>query len=114
MGPTICAQLPNTLDRGPFAAARLILPSGTLATGVTGLRLFGVDVGTAAPMRFITTHPRQIRRPGLQVTRVSVLYKAFRILIEYEGDQHRTDKTQWKPTSTDMRTSSATVGRSTA
>ena len=27
---------------------------------------------------------------------MSVLYKAFRILIEYEGDQHRTDKTQWK------------------
>ena len=27
--------------------------------------------------------------------RVDLVYKPFRILIEYEGDQHRTDKDQW-------------------
>ncbi|HSU35126.1 MAG TPA: hypothetical protein VLJ88_05660 [Propionibacteriaceae bacterium] len=57
-------------------AARLGLPPGTLATGVTGLRLHGVEVGNLEPLHFVTTHPGPIRRPGLRVTRVSVLPEA--------------------------------------
>lgn len=68
-------------ERTTVAAARLVLPSDALATGVTGLRVFEVDVGTAAPLRFVTAHPRQIRRPGLRVTRVAVLPPAWDDLV---------------------------------
>ena len=53
-----------------------VLPTPTLATGVTGLQLMGVEVGSAEPLRFITTSPRQVRRRGIRVTRVSVLPRA--------------------------------------
>lgn len=49
------------------------LPQPTLVTGVTGLQLAGVDVGPPEPLRFVTTWPRQVRRRGTRVTRVSVL-----------------------------------------
>jgi very-short-patch-repair endonuclease len=55
------------------AGALLTLPPGTVAAGVTGLRLLGVMVGTADPLRFVTTHPHQVRRRGVRVTRVGVL-----------------------------------------
>lgn len=63
---------PNDL-RAAVEAARLVLPSDALATGVTGLRVLGVDVGTPASLQFVTAHPRQVRRPGLRVTRVTRL-----------------------------------------
>lgn len=66
------AQLRAAVD-----AARLVLPADSLATGVTGLRLFGVEVGTTRPLRFVTAHPRQVRRPGLRVTRVAVTPTAW-------------------------------------
>ena len=50
-----------------------VLPSPILATGVTGLQLLGIDVGPAEPLRFVTTCPRQVRRRGIRVTRVSNL-----------------------------------------
>jgi hypothetical protein len=53
--------------------ALLVVPPDALATGVTGLRLFGVEVGSVSPLRFVTAHPHQVRRPGLTVTRVKVL-----------------------------------------
>ena len=34
-------------------------------------------------------------RAGDQRGRVDLVYREFRILIEYEGDQHRTDRGQW-------------------
>jgi len=58
-------------------AARLVLPPETLATGVTGLQVHGVEVGDPEPLHFVTTHPGPIRRPGLRVTRVSVLPQAW-------------------------------------
>ena len=51
----------------------LALPPGTIATGVTGLQLYGVDIGTQLPMTFATTHPRQVRRGDVQVTRLKQL-----------------------------------------
>ena len=54
-------------------AALLTLPSQTLATSVTGLRLLGVMVGSPEPLRFVTTHPRQVRRQGIRVRRVGSL-----------------------------------------
>ena len=71
----------RTDERAAVAAARLVLPGDALATGVTGLRQLGVEVGTAAPLRFLTTHPRQVRRPGVWVTRVPRLPPAWDELV---------------------------------
>jgi len=51
----------------------LTLPITTIVTGVTGLRLYGVLVGAELPLRFATTHPHQVRRQGVEVTRVKHL-----------------------------------------
>jgi hypothetical protein len=53
--------------------ARLTLAPGTVATGVTGLQLLGVDVGSRLPMTFATIHPRQVRRRDVRVIRVKEL-----------------------------------------
>ena len=54
-------------------AVMLALQPGTIATGVTGLQLLGVDVGSQFPMTFATTHPRQIRRRDVKVMRLKEL-----------------------------------------
>jgi hypothetical protein len=51
----------------------LTLPPVTIATGVTGLQLLGVDVGPKLPMSFATDHPRQVRRRDVKVMRVREL-----------------------------------------
>jgi hypothetical protein len=71
------------LAKGVYAAAttgdshriqirgvQLALPPGTIATGVTGLQMLGIDVGPQLPMMFATTHPRQVRRRDVKVMRV--------------------------------------------
>jgi hypothetical protein len=58
---------------GRVFTALTVLPPASITTGVTGLQLLGVDVGTADPLRFLTTSPRQVRRQGIRVTRVSTL-----------------------------------------
>ena len=50
-------------------AARLVLPGDVQPDGVTALHLLGVEVGAAEPLRFVTAHPHQVRRPGLRVRR---------------------------------------------
>jgi hypothetical protein len=70
-----------TDERTAVAAALLVLPTGTLATGITGLRVLGVEIGTAEPLRFVAAHPRQIRRPGIRVTRVAVVPEAWDDLV---------------------------------
>ena len=66
-------QDPTPDELAQVAGALLTLPPGTVATGVTGLRLLGVMVGTAEPLRFVTTHPHQVRRRVVRVTRVRTL-----------------------------------------
>ena len=53
--------------------ARLVLPPNTFVTGVTALWCLGVEVGPPRPLQFVTTHPYQVRRPGLQVSRTRQL-----------------------------------------
>ena len=55
------------------AAARLVLPTDALLDGVSALHALGVEVGDAHPLRFVSTHPHQVRRPGVHVRRVSSL-----------------------------------------
>jgi len=54
---------------GEVTAARRILPPNTLVTAITALWCYGVEVGRSRPLQFVTTHPHQVRRPGMQVTR---------------------------------------------
>ena len=51
----------------------LALPPDTIAAGVTGLQLLSIDVGPRLPMRFVATHPRQVRRRDVKVMRVKEL-----------------------------------------
>jgi hypothetical protein len=51
----------------------LALPPGTIAIGVTGLQLLGVDIGCPLPMIFATIHQRQVRRRDVKVMRVKEL-----------------------------------------
>lgn len=53
--------------------ARLLLPPDALAASTTALRLADVAVGAIRPLRFLTVHPHQVRRPGLHVARTSRL-----------------------------------------
>jgi hypothetical protein len=54
-------------------AAFLVLPPMALATGVTALWLYGVDIGNPQPHRFVVPHSHQVRRPGMTVSRVQRL-----------------------------------------
>ena len=56
-----------------IAAARLVLPGDALVDGLTALQVMGVDLGPDRPLRFVTAHPHQVRRPGLRVRRVGAL-----------------------------------------
>lgn len=58
---------------GSVAAARLVLPTDALLDGVSALHALGVEVGAPRPLRFVTAHPHQVRRPGVRVRRVRVL-----------------------------------------
>jgi hypothetical protein len=51
----------------------LALPPGTIVTGVTGLQLHGVDVGSHLPMMFATIHPWPVRRRDVKVMRLRQL-----------------------------------------
>jgi hypothetical protein len=51
----------------------LALPPGTIATGVTGLQLLGVAVGSEVPMTFATAHPWPVRRRDVKVMRLKQL-----------------------------------------
>jgi hypothetical protein len=51
----------------------LALPAGTIATGVTGLQMLGVDVGPELPMIFASTHDCPIRRRDVRAMRVKQL-----------------------------------------
>lgn len=55
------------------AAARLVLPTDALLDGVSALHALGVDVGDPRPLRFVSTHRHQVRRPGIRVRRVRSL-----------------------------------------
>lgn len=68
LSSTCSLTLPLLVD-----GARKLLPPDALAAGVTALRLADVPVGPIRLLRFVTTHPHQIRRPDLLVTRTTDL-----------------------------------------
>lgn len=56
-----------------IAAAWLVLPNDVLLDGVSALHGLGVEVGAPRPLRFVSAHPHQVRRPGIHVRRVQRL-----------------------------------------
>lgn len=56
-----------------IAAARLVLPADALVDSVSALQSMGVDLGPERPLRFVSAHPHQVRRPGLRVRRALAL-----------------------------------------
>ena len=71
-GVYLPAQTPVNLAV-EVAAARKVLPSDALLDGCTALHAYGVEVGAAHPLRFVSAHPHQVRRPGVVVRRVGTL-----------------------------------------
>jgi hypothetical protein len=71
-GVYVAAATPNS-HRLRVRGAMLSLPPSTIATGVTGLQLLGVDVGPTVPMVFASTHSRPVRRREVTVIRVKQL-----------------------------------------
>ena len=63
------ADSPRLRVRGVMLA----LPTDTIATGVTGLQMLGIEVGPELPMTFASTHLRQIRRRDVRVMRFKEL-----------------------------------------
>jgi Protein of unknown function (DUF559) len=64
----VCADVALTI-RVRVLAALLVLPAGTAATGVTALRVYGLDVGRDRRLHFTTTRPHQRRIEGVVVHR---------------------------------------------
>ena len=62
---------PEITEASLIMGTLLTLPPQTLVTGISGLRLLGVLVGSPEPLRFVSTHPRQVTRRGVRVTRVT-------------------------------------------
>jgi hypothetical protein len=54
-------------------AAQLVLPDDALVDGVSALHALGVGVGDPWPLRFVSAHPHQVRRPGIRVRRARLL-----------------------------------------
>jgi hypothetical protein len=71
-GVYVAATAPDT-HRIHVRGVMLMLPPGTIATGVTGLQMLGLDVGSQLPMTFATTHLRQVRRHDVKVMRLKQL-----------------------------------------
>ena len=70
--------------RDEVTAARRVLPAPSLVTGVTALWCFGVEVARPRPLQFVTTHPHQVRRPGIQVSRTGTLPPARGLAVSPE------------------------------
>lgn len=62
----------DRLEQHRIRAALLVLPDGSVADSVTALRLHGVDLEPDGPLRFVSDHPHQVRRPEVVVRRTAV------------------------------------------
>ena len=61
-GVYLPADVPVTLAV-EVAAARKVLPSDVLVDGTTALHVYGVEVGEARPLRFVSAHAHQVAGP---------------------------------------------------
>lgn len=82
-GVYVVAEVELT-ERMRVAAALKVLPVGTVVTGVTALRLRGVEVGEPTRLEFASSHPHQVRLPGIHVARLRVLPPSSARLVQAE------------------------------
>jgi len=76
------------------SAIRLALPFarvGVESPKETETRLLLIDKGLAEP---VVQH--EVRVDGRLIARLDLAYPELRIGIEYDGDGHRTEKTEWR------------------
>ena len=71
-GVYVDASVEPTLVK-TLAAWLTLLPPDTLVDGVTALRYWGIEVGEAAPYRYVTTAAHQSKRAEVRVRRVERL-----------------------------------------
>jgi hypothetical protein len=77
------------------AALRDALPLlrvGSASPQETRARLFFGEIGLPEP----ELNADVISSEGLWLGRVDFLWREARVIVEYEGDQHRTDRRQWQ------------------
>jgi hypothetical protein len=65
----------------------------------TRARLFFGEIGLPEPV----LNADVISSEGLWLGRVDFLWREARVIVEYEGDQHRTDRRQWQHDITRVR-----------
>jgi hypothetical protein len=73
-------------------AAAELLRSGSGSPMETRARLAFLEAGLPEPELNATVHGPD----GHFVARVDFLWREARVVVEYEGDQHRTDRRQWQ------------------
>jgi hypothetical protein len=79
--------------RGKRRAARALdrIRPGAESRPETLLRLLLVEAGLPEP----ELNVRLFDRFGAELARVDLLFREFRVVVEYDGDQHRTDTRQF-------------------
>lgn len=79
--------------RGKRRAARALeqIRQGAESRPETLVRLLLVEAGFPEPELNVRLHDRF----GTELARVDLLFREFRVVVEYDGDQHRTDKHQF-------------------
>lgn len=76
---------------GRLRAALPMIRVGSASPGETDLRLACIRAGLPEPQLDIDV----MDRSGVAIGYTELAYPAWRVLIEYEGDHHRTDRAQW-------------------
>ena len=86
---------PLLFERTQKALARVALPllrTGSESPRESMLRVIIVLAGLPEPECNLNIYsPR-----GRFLARADLVYPEFKILLEYQGDQHRTDRAQWR------------------
>ncbi|WP_133161226.1 endonuclease domain-containing protein [Microterricola pindariensis] len=90
----LAARLALYRGRGKRAAVRALarVRAGAESRPETLLRLLLVDAGLPEPLLNQAVRDRQ----GLLIGRVDMVYPEWRLIVEYDGDQHRTSRRQYE------------------
>ena len=91
---TLAEQLHNYRGRGKRVAVEALarVRAGAESRPETLLRLLLIDAGLPEPLLNQNVHDSAGRFLG----RVDMIYPEWRVIVEYDGDQHRTNKRQYE------------------
>lgn len=88
---TTAANAPRRRHADALRAALRLIRVGSASVAETKIRLDSVRAGLPEPELDFDVFARD----GTPIGFTELAYPDFRQLIEYEGDHHRTDRTQW-------------------